>query len=173
MESLTEVSRIIKAAASSPSSDQFSQAGMALVQARNQIRETLQEQTAAAMQPIIKKLEKNQPLSLEEKDLVKLWIIGDAESYTEKENNYQERLEEFRRLGEIIGAKAAMSSSLPEMLDFYGSLEDAVRVAADLQFFLAEKERAVRFEQAIQNLSKDDAELLAGILQEKLNSPEM
>jgi hypothetical protein len=173
MESLAEVSQIVRTAASSPSSDQFSQAGMALVQARDQIREALQEQTAAAMQPIIRKLEHYQPLSLEEKDLVKLWIVGDAEGYTEKENDYQEWLEEFKRLGEVIGARATLPVSLPEMLDFYGSLEDAVRVAADLQFFLEEKERAARFEQAIQNLSKDDAELLAGILQEKLNSPEM
>jgi hypothetical protein len=173
MESLTEVSRIIRSAASSPSSDQFSQAGMALVKARDQIREALQEQTAAAMKPIIQKLEKNQPLSLEEKDLVKLWIIGDAKAFTEKENDYQGWLEEFQRLGEVIGARAALPSALSEMLDFYGSLEDAVRVSANLQFFLEEKERAARFEQVIQNLSKEDAELLAGILQEKLNSPEM
>lgn len=173
MESLAEVSRIIRTAASSPSSDQFSQAGMALVKARDQVREQLQEQTAAAMKPVIEKLEKNQPLSVEEKDLVKLWIVGDATGYTKKENDYGEWLEEFRRLGEVIGDRATIPASLPEMLDFYGSLEDAVRVAADLQFFLEEKERAARFEQAIQNLSKDDAELLAGILKEKLNSPEM
>ena len=173
MESLAEVSRIIRSAASSPSSDQFSEAGMALVKARDQVREGLQQQSASAMKPIIQKLEKNQPLSLEEKDLVKLWIVGDAEGFTEKENDYQEWLEEFKRLGEVIGARAALPSSLPEMLDFYGSLEDAVRVAADLQFFLEEQERAARFEQAIQNLSKDDAALLAGILKEKLNSPEM
>jgi hypothetical protein len=59
------------------------------------------------------------------------------------------------------------------MLNLYGSLEDAVRLAADLQFFLEEKERIGRFQQAIQNLSASDAELLANILQEKLTSPEM
>ncbi|HEY9073057.1 MAG TPA: hypothetical protein VIN67_02895, partial [Desulfobaccales bacterium] len=164
MESLAEVSQIVRTAASSPSSDQFSQAGMALVKARDQVREELQKQSASTMKPIIQKLEKNQPLSLEEKDLVKLWIVGDAEGYTKKENDYVEWLEEFKRLGEVIGASASLPSSLAEILDFYGSLEDAVRVAADLQFFLEEKERVARFEQAIQNLSKEDAELLAGIL---------
>ncbi len=51
--------------------------------------------------------------------------------------------------------------------------EEAIRLAGDLQFFLEEKERVTRFEQAIQNLSASEAEMLAGILREKLNSPEM
>lgn len=82
-------------------------------------------------------------------------------------------LEEFRNLGRPIGSVSALPSSLPDMLGIYGSLEEAVRLAGDLQFFLEEKERVGRFQQAIQNLSAFEAELLAGILREKLTSPEM
>jgi len=173
MESLAGISRLIKEAASTASADKFSQAGIELVDARNEIREDLQELTASAMQPIIQKLRKNEPLGLEEKNLVRQWIVGDAEAYTKMENDFREWLEEFRRLGEVIGDQATVPAALPEMLKLYGSLEDAVRLAADLQFFLEEKERIGRFEQAIQNLSASDAELLANILQEKLRSPEM
>jgi len=173
MEPLSGIARIIREAAADASADKFSQAGMALVKARNQIREALQEQTAAAMKPIIQKLEKHQPLNPEEKELVRLWIVGDAASYTAKENDYGEWLKEFSRLGQDIGDGAAVPLSIPEMFGLYGSLEDAVRLAADLQFFLEEKERAARFDQAIQNLSASDAEMLAGILEEKLASPEM
>lgn len=173
MESLAEIARIIATAASSPSADQLSRAGMELVKARNKIREELQDLTASAMRPIIHKLKKNEPLSGEEKDLIRLWIVGDAEGYTQMENDYREWLEEFQRLGRVIGDQVTVPSALPEMLNLYGSLEDAVRLAADLQFFLEEKERVGRFQQAIQNLSASDAELLANILQEKLTSPEM
>ena len=112
-------------------------------------------------------------MSPEEKDLVRLWIVGDAAGFTKKESDFREWLEEFRRLGEAIRNVDQMPTSLPEMLDLHGSLEEAVRLAGDIQFFLEEKERVGRFEQAIQNLSASEAELLAGILQEKLRSPEM
>ena len=173
MESLADLGRVFSEAAASTSADQFSAAGMDLVKARKAIREELQQMTAAAMQPIIAKLHQNQPLGGEEKDLVRLWIVGDAAAFTKKESDFREWLAEFQRLGEAIRKVEQMPTSLPEMLDLHGNLEEAVRLAGDIQFFLEEKERVGRFEQAIQNLSAADAELLAGILQEKLNSPEM
>jgi CO dehydrogenase/acetyl-CoA synthase alpha subunit len=173
MESLAGIAQIIATAASSPSADELSQAGMELVKARNAIREELQKLTATAMKPIIQKLKKNEPLNPEEKDLVEMWIVGDAEGFTKKENEYREWLEEFTRLGRTIADQGMVPSALPEMLNLYGSLEDAVRLAGDLQFFLEEKERIGRFQQSIQNLGASDAELLANILHEKLTSPEM
>ncbi|MCL4503614.1 MAG: hypothetical protein M1438_17440 [Deltaproteobacteria bacterium] len=173
MESLTGISRVFDEAASYPSADKFSEAGVALVKARKAIREELQQMTARAMQPIIAKLRQNQPLGAEEKDLVRMWIVGDAAGFTQKENDFLEWLAEFKRLGDAIQQVERAPSTLPQMLDLHGNLEEAVRLAGDIQFFLEEKERLGRFEQAIQNLSKDDAEMLASILQEKLNSPEM
>ena len=125
------------------------------------------------MKPIMQKLENNQPLNPEEKDLIRSWIVGDAAAFTKKEQDYGVWLEEFRRLGEAISNQESLPTSLPDLLDIYGNLEEAVRLAGDIQFFLEEKERVVRFEQAIQNLSASEAEMLAGILREKLNSPEM
>jgi hypothetical protein len=173
MESLAQVLQSINAATSSPSSDTFSAVGMALVKARDQIREELQAMTASTMKPIIKKLEKNQPLSGEEKDLIRLWIVGDAAGFTKQETDFQQWLEEFRRLADGLKAVDQMPTSFPEMLGLHGNLEEAVRLAGDLQFFLEEKERVTRFDQAIQTLNASEAEMLAGILQEKLTSPEM
>ena len=173
MESIADIGQVFSEAAASVTADKFSAAGMDLVKARKAIREELQKLTAAAMQPIIAKLHQNQPLGSAEKDLVRLWIVGDAASFTKKESDFREWLAEFQRLGEAIRNVEQMPASLPEMLDLHGNLEEAVRLAGDIQFFLEEKERVGRFEQAVQNLSAADAELLAGILQEKLSSPEM
>jgi hypothetical protein len=173
MESLSGVSQMIAVAAASAAADKFSEAGRALVKARDQIREEVQKLTASSMKPIIHKLEKNQPLSLEEKDLVRAWIVGDAAAFTKKENDYRKWLEEFRRLGEALRNQETLPTSLLDLMEVHGTMEEAVRLAGDIQFFLEEKERVARFEQAIQNLSASEAELLAGILQEKLSSPEM
>jgi hypothetical protein len=173
MESLAGIGRFFSETAAYPSADKFSEAGMALVKARDEIREELQAMTASAMKPIIAKLRKNQPLGTEEKELIRLWIVGDAASFTNKETDFQEWCQEFRRLGEVIQAVGQMPNSLPDMLDLHGTLEEAVRLSGDIQFFLEEKERVARFEQAIQTLSASDAEMLASILQEKLSTPEM
>jgi hypothetical protein len=173
MEALSGISQIIATAAGSASGDKFSEAGRALVKARDRIREQVQELTAGSMKPIIHKLEKNQPLTPEEKDLVRSWIVGDAAAFTKREHDYREWLEEFRRLGEVISTQNTLPTSLPDLLEVYGNLEEAVRLAGDIQFFLEEKERVARFGQAIQNLSASEAEMLAGILREKLTSPEM
>jgi hypothetical protein len=173
MDSLAGIGRVFSETAAYPAADKFSEAGMALVKARNELREELQKMTSSAMQPIIAKLRKNQPLSAEEKELIRLWIVGDAAAFTKKESDFQAWLEEFRRLGQAIHAVDRLPAALPDLLELHGNLEEAVRLAADIQFFLEEKERLARFEQAIQNLTAADAELLAGILQEKLSSPEM
>lgn len=67
MESLAGLSQLIGASAAGDSAEKFSEAGIALVKARDEIREKVQEQTAGAMKPIIHKLERNEPLTPEEK----------------------------------------------------------------------------------------------------------
>jgi hypothetical protein len=173
MESLGNIGRLITDAAANASADRFSAAGMQLVQARDAIREEVQGHTAKAMKDVIHKLEKNQDLNAEEKDLIRLWIVGDAAAFTKKESDYHEWLQEFRQLGEALANVNQMPDSLPDMLDLEGSLEEAVRLAGDLQFFLEEQERVARFQQAIQNLSASEARMMADILKEKLSSPEM
>jgi hypothetical protein len=173
MDSLASIGQLIRDAVANASADKFSEAGMELVQARDQINAEVKEHTAKAMKYVIQKLERNQTLSAEEKDLIRLWIVGDAEALTKKENDFQEWLEEFRRLGEAIANMDRMPDSLSEMLDLEGSLVEAARLAGDLKFFLEEKERVTRFLQAIQNLSMSEAKMMADILKEKLSSPEM
>lgn len=173
MAELSDIAKIISETVANASSERFSEAGMNLVKARDAIREELQGKTVAAMTPIIQKLTKNQPLSPEEKDLVRLWMVGDAAGFTKKEADYRDWLEEFGRLGENLRNVGQMPTSFSEMLDLHGSLEEAVRLAGNIQFFLEEKERVARFERAIQNLSASEAEMLAGILKEKLRSPDM
>ena len=173
MDSLASIGHLIRDAVVNASADKFSEAGMELVQARDQINAEVKEHTAKAMKSVIQKLERDQTLSAEEKDLIRLWIVGDAEAFTKNESDFQEWLEEFRRLGEAIANMDRMPDSISEMLDLEGSLEEAVRLAGDLQFFLEEKERVTHFLQAIQNLSESEAKMMADILKEKLSSPEI
>ncbi len=173
MEFVKGMSEMMEKIAASAASEDFSQVGRNLVGARDRAREDLQEATAREMRPIIKKLENNEPLTDAEKNLVRLWMVGDAEAYTRLEDDYREWLDEFRRLSRALKEAEGQQGSVPELLNAYGLLEDAVRVAADIQFYLEEKERVAKFEQAVKALDKADSKLLASILKEKLSSPEM
>ncbi len=173
MEFVKGMSQMMDKVADSSSTEDFSQVGRNLVSARDRAREDLQAATAQEIRPIIKKLEKNEPLTDAEKNLVRLWMVGDAEAYTRLEDDYREWVDEFKRLSRALKEAEGQSGSVPELLNAYGLLEDAVRVAADLQFYLEEKERIGKFEQAIKALDRSDSKLLADILKEKLSSPEM
>ncbi len=101
---------------------------MALVKARNASGKSA-EMTAAAMKPIIA-IAQNQPLAAKKRTSCGCGSSAMPRLHQEGERN--------SRLGEAIRIDQ-MPTSLPEMLDLHGNLEEAVRLAGDIQFFLEEK----------------------------------
>lgn len=155
------------------SADDLDRAGAALATAKNQIREAIQDLTGPQMEAIIKKLENGEPLTQEEKDYVRSWIIGDAESYTRVENHLQAWLQEFRTLQSAVRDYEGREIALQDLLNLHAILEDAVRVAANIEAFLEKKERIARFERSIQDIEKEDTRFIVSILRGQLQSEEM
>ena len=139
---------------------------------KSEAREKIQEMTSESVKEIIEKLGKGTELTKEEMDLVKLWIIGDAESYSKMENNYEDWLAEFKRLAAVFGEYASGPDEIQALFRAQGILEDARRVARDLGGYLETKERISRFEEVTANPTRADTELIARILSMKLHSPE-
>jgi hypothetical protein len=153
--------------------EDFSRVGAALVKAKAKVREDLQAMTAGEIFNILKKLEKKELLTPEERNLVGLWVVGDAEGYTKMEDDFREWQEEFRRLSGVLESYAGQEPSPQTLVEAYGVLEDATRVAADISFFLEKKERVERFNAAINNLTPDDAKFLASMLKSMLSHEDM
>jgi hypothetical protein len=116
----------MKKALSTMSDEAFQQAGSALSESRKQIRETLQSETSDDIKNIIHKLSSDQPLSASEMNLVRLWIIGDAESYTMMENSLQEWIVEYERLEKTLTEYAGKTCTAEDFFKLYGILEDAI-----------------------------------------------
>jgi hypothetical protein len=140
---------------------------------RQGVRERIQEITAQRMRTIVNKLEGPDSLSGEDIACVKLWIVGDAESYTLMENNFQGWLNEFERLRGVLAAYANKNLSPEDLAKLQGILEDALRVSADIANFLEKKERIKKFNEAIQDSASLDREILKHILESKLKSSQM
>src|SRR4030042_6565224 len=140
MELPQGISRIMEVSEKS-SADDLDRAGAALATAKNQIREAIQDLTGPQMEAIIKKLENGEPLTQEEKDYVRSWIIGDAEGYTRVENHLQAWLQEFRALKNAVKTYEGQEVTVQNLVNLHAILEDAVRVAANIEGFLEKKER--------------------------------
>ncbi|MBW1992485.1 MAG: hypothetical protein JRI59_10330 [Deltaproteobacteria bacterium] len=108
-----------------------------------------------------------------EKDTVRAWMVGDAESYARVENNFQDWLNEFDRLTGVLKSYEKQRETLTSLLQVHALLTDALRVAADISNYLEQKEQGNKFEEAIKHLSPEDAQLIARLLQAKLDSASM
>jgi len=159
--------------AGSGASEEFSRVGLELAQLKGKVREELQAATALDLTRIIQKLEDREILSPQEREVVSLWIVGDAEGYTKMENDFRDWQEEFRRLSGVLEGYEGQELSPPSLVELQGVLEDAVRVTADIANFLEKKERIERFHQDINNFTPEDAKFLVSMLKSMLYSPEM
>jgi predicted Zn-dependent peptidase len=173
MQVLQGISQIMKSVSGSGSMDDFQRVSSGLVQLKDKVREALQAATAEDVTKILKKLEHQETLTPEERNLVRLWIVGDAEGYIKMENDFSEWLVEFRRLGGVLESYAGQATSPQSLVEVHGVLEDAIRLTADISYFLEKKDRVERFNSAINNLTPEDAKFLADMMRSMLSSPEM
>jgi len=172
MELPQGISRVMEVSEKS-SADDLDRVGATLATARDQVREALQDLTGPQMEAIIKKLEDRAPLTQEDKDYVRSWIIGDAQGYTRVENHLQAWLQEFRALQNAVKSYEGQEVTVQSLLNLHAILEDAVRVAANIEGFLEKKERIERFEKAIQEIDREGATFIVNILKGQLQSEEV
>jgi hypothetical protein len=91
-------------------------------------------------------------------DLVKLWIVGDAEAYSKLENHFEDWIAEFKWLESLIKEKASSAEGVQDLFRVRGILEDASRLAINTGYYLETKERIRRFEEATANPSLMDSD---------------
>jgi hypothetical protein len=172
MEYLKGMSQAMKQAQADNTSESFSYMATELVKSKNTVHQAIEQATISDVAAIIGKLENNQPLNQAEKEVVKLWVVGDAEGYVKMENNFQDWLQEYRRLMDDIAAAEGKTGSVQELVEVHGLLEDAIKVADAIAHYLEDRERVARCENALSNLNTEDGKFVAGLLKSLLTSPE-
>jgi hypothetical protein len=167
---LSEIVESMAQALQAKADGAFRQAGRLLSEEKTALREQLQAQTAPAIAAVIRKLRAEQDISPAEIDLVRLWIIGDAEGYLSAENDFQHWLDEFARLRESLSRYLGRDLASDEIVALQGILEDAVRVSFDIANYLEKKERVENFDQTTRDPSRINKSVLATLLSRKLES---
>jgi hypothetical protein len=145
----------------------------ALAQLDNELREQIQAITAKQVGPLITALEADAPLAPAELELIRLWVIGDADYYVKMENNLPVWTAELKRLLNALQQMRTENPSPPLMARMEATVRDALRMAGDITFFREQEERVRQFEAAIQKLGREDKRALAQLLAHKMRSPEL
>ena len=150
--------------------DTFQKAGDVLSRGKAYAREQIQKLSSEQIKAIIVKLKGKAALTPDDLNLVRLWIVGDAESYVSMENSFQVWLTEFKRLQGSLGDYEGKELTELDFFNLRGILEDALRVAYDISNFLEKKERIKKFQDVAGSKDGLDRETLVKILEAKLRS---
>jgi signal transduction histidine kinase len=134
------------------------------------VRELQQAMWKTEARAVIKHLEANEPLTTTDTEVIRTFLISDAEHYLAHENNYEEWLGELRRLMADI-ARRAGDVKRNTVGDLRGVLKDATRLVPAIRNYLEEKQRVERFQTAMQTVDDTYRNLLIKILAEQLESP--
>lgn len=139
------------------------------------LREMHQAMTQRDMRVIINKLGKNEPLDDEQVDLIKDWIVGDAENYLDLEKNFNAWTSLFTRLtGELEQAYNSSDVSPSKVLELMGLTLIAMRLIPNIVYYAGEKERVAAFKRAVSDgIDSYEAEAYKNILKAKLESTDM
>lgn len=153
----------------------YNAAIMQVNQLESQAREVLQAKLSNHLWPIVEKLENDAPLTAAEQDVLQTLLVGDAKYYVKYENDVETWKGEVKRLvEEIRRLQAGGMEELNSLIHLQALCHEALRVLPDLTFYYEEKERAHRFDQAMQGaIDRDTRRTLANLIRELLTSDKM
>jgi hypothetical protein len=142
----------------------------ALARLSDELREQIQAATAAQVTPLISLLKADGPIEAKELELIRLWLVGDAEYYVKTESDFPAWLAELDRLLGVLRQLRSEAVTPPTMARMEATIQDARRVAGDIAFFQAQQERVRSFQTATSQLNREDKQTLAELLERKLGS---
>lgn len=145
----------------------------ALVSLDTELREQIQAATASQVVPLLSALKSDGPVGPADLDLIRLWLVGDAENYVKMENDFPAWLAELDRLLAVLRDLRSEAVTPATMSRMEATVRDALRVTSDIVFYRQQEERLQSFQKATKQLSREDKRTLARLLSEKLNSEKM
>lgn len=136
----------------------------------SELREQIQAVTAAQVSALIEKLKADGPVGPADLEVIRLWMVGDAEYYVQMEKDLPAWLTELDRLIGVLRQLRAEAMTPATMGRMQATIRDALRVTSDIVFYRQQEERVRTFQTTTKSLSREDKRTLAGILAQKFGS---
>lgn len=152
-----------------PTLVQFEALETYVTQVESYVREVQQSMWSTEAIQTIHKLEKDESLETCDLDLLRVFLISDAERYLALENNFADWTNELSRLMDDLVRRVA-TVDRHTIADLRGVLKDAMRLVPDIRNFLDEKQRVTKFDNALNELDATSRKMLIKLLSEQLAS---
>jgi len=133
------------------------------------LRELQQSLWADEVRQAVRRLEKGDALTEADVEVIRTFLVSDAEHYLAMENNYQDWVDEFQRLADDI-ARRVEGLDRDSIGELRGVLKDARRLVPDIRNYLEEQARVERFNVALHTFDAASRAALARVLKEQLTS---
>ncbi len=195
--SLTDAADTLQRAADSglqnQSADEFETLERHLARFEAAVRERQQALWATEVRTALKHLEHRAPLTPADQQVIRVFLVSDAEQYLAQENNFPDWTAELRRLlgditrraQEIDGISSPGSAESPTLTagaaspnnprdaiaQLRGVLKDAIRLVPDIRNYLDEQRRVALFNEALTHIEEQTRQTLIQLLQDQLSDP--
>jgi hypothetical protein len=136
-------------------------------------RETFQDTFADTYASIAAKLDRGQAIDAAERRALEVLFTGEAEYYLKTENNFNDWIDELRRLmGELRGAREDGLGNIAELMRVQALCRDAMHVLPEVQYYLREAERVELFRESLASeITPESGRMLARMIRDLLASP--
>ena len=140
------------------------------------IRESIQASLREPVTELIRKLKRDEPLSGEDIRVIEKWIVGDAQHYTEIENNFQDWVKECERLGNLLAeyANPDLNQDETQLFKLNAFLTDLEYTVKDVIRYIDSVNRIKRFRESLGtgNISTEEKKWLVDLIEKQLVSPD-
>lgn len=171
IEIVQELNASLERAKNNKTATNYELVQMKLSELKGALRELHQAMTKKEIKIIIDKLAKHAPITQDELDLMRDWIVGEAESYTANEKNFNNWLSLFDKLMKDLQELYNTDVTPTKVMQLSGLTQIGIRLIPHIVFYISEQERAAAFERAVSD-GLDDFEATAyhDILMAKMES---
>ena len=169
-EAINDLTQAASAALSHRCPDTFASLEKRVSEVEAYTREIQQAMWADEAKRAIRRLEKGDPLDEADKEVIRIFLVSDAERYVALENNFGDWTRELQRLVNDLERRANTVDRY-SIGDLRGVLKDAIRLVPDIRNYLDEQQRAKKLAQALQHLDAPSRDMLARLIKEQLRSP--
>lgn len=134
------------------------------------LREEMQKATLEPVKIIISRIDQGIPLTPDDLQFIRLWLVGDAEAYVARENDFDNWQKELTRLMDAISAEAPSAASVKAAMDLQAAVTDAMMLIPSLQRYLESQDRVKRFESSTRTIDPGTALAIKNLLEGKIKS---
>jgi hypothetical protein len=136
-------------------------------------RESFQETLRDAYQHIADKLDRGEAIDANERNALELLFTGEAKYYLKTENNFDDWIDELKRLvGELRATRSAGMQSLADLMHVQALCRDAIHVMPEVLYYHREKERVELFRENLHGeISREQGRMLARLIRDLMSSP--